>query len=89
MDEMGCCAPVFVTFQVPTVTVGRPLFVEKVMSEGVTFTLVCKIAKSDLALSCLSVRLSTWNISAPTCQIFVKLYIWVFFQNLLRKFKFP
>jgi len=35
-----------------------------------------------------SVRLSAWNNLAPTGQIFVKFEIWVFFENLSRKFKF-
>ena len=42
-----------------------------------------------LALSCLSVRLSARNISAPTGRLFMKFCIWVIFQNLSRKFKFP
>ena len=37
-----------------------------------------------LASSCLSV----WNNSAPTGRIFMKFYIWVFLENLSRKFKF-
>jgi len=36
----------------------------------------------------MSVRLSAWNSSAPTGRIFMKFYIWVFFENLSRKFKF-
>jgi hypothetical protein len=36
----------------------------------------------------LSVRSSTWNNSAPTGRIFMKFYIWVYLENLLRKFKF-
>jgi len=31
---------------------------------------------------------SAWNNSAPTGRIFNKFYIWVFFENLFRKFKF-
>jgi hypothetical protein len=34
---------------------------------------------------CLSLRLSAWENSAPTGRIFMKLYIWVYFQNLSRK----
>ena len=37
---------------------------------------------------CPYICLSTWNTSAPTGQIFNKLYIWEFFENLSRKFKF-
>jgi hypothetical protein len=44
--------------------------------------------KRLLALSCLSDRPSTWNNSAPTVQIVMKFDIRVFFENLLRKFKF-
>jgi len=36
---------------------------------------------------CPSVRLSVWNNSVPTRQIFMKFYTWVFFENLLRNFK--
>jgi len=37
----------------------------------------------------LSVRLSaSTNNSAPTAGIFMKFYIWAFFENLSRKFKF-
>ena len=35
-----------------------------------------------------SVCLSAWNNSAPTWQIFMKFYIWTFFENLSRKLKF-
>jgi len=41
-----------------------------------------------LASSCLSVRPSAWNNSAPTRRIFMKFNIWVFFENLSRKFQF-
>jgi hypothetical protein len=34
---------------------------------------------------CPSVRPSAWNNSAPTGRIFMKLDLWVFFENLLRK----
>ena len=37
---------------------------------------------------CLSVCLSAWNSSAPTWRIFTKFDIWVFFENLSRKFNF-
>ena len=36
----------------------------------------------------MSVNLSAWNNSAPTGRIFMKLYIWVFFENLSRKLKY-
>ena len=50
------------------------------------FMHVHKIVKSDYWLHhvCLSAR----NDCAPTEQIFSKFDIWVFFENLLRKFKF-
>ena len=49
-----------------------------------------------LVTSCLSarvfarpsVRVSAWNNSALTGRIFMKFVIWVFFENLSRKFKF-
>jgi len=37
---------------------------------------------------CPSVRQPAWNNSAPTGRIFMKFYISVFLENLLRKFKF-
>jgi hypothetical protein len=37
---------------------------------------------------CPSVRLSAWNNSASIRQIFMKFYICIFLENLLRKFKF-
>jgi len=47
------------------------------------FRRVCKIAKSGY-----SVRLSAWNTSASTGQIFVKFDTWIFFDNLSRSCKF-
>ena len=42
-----------------------------------------------LASSCLSVLcLSAWNSSAPTGRIFMKFFIWMFFENPSRKFEF-
>jgi len=36
----------------------------------------------------LSVCLSAWNNSAPTGRIFMKFYMWAFFESLQRKFNF-
>jgi len=50
-----------------------------------------KLQKQMLASSCLSVkslRPSTWNTSAPTGRISTKFDIWLFFENLTRKFNF-
>jgi hypothetical protein len=48
-----------------------------------------KIAKKRLlASSCLAVRLSAWYNSAPTGRIFMKFDIWLFFENMSRKFNF-
>jgi hypothetical protein len=44
--------------------------------------------KRILASSCLSVRLSAWYNWASTGRIFMKILVWVFFENLLRIFKF-
>jgi hypothetical protein len=48
--------------------------------------------RKALASLCLSVRpsvrLSAWSNSSPTGRIFIKFDIWVFFENLSRKFKF-
>ena len=52
--------------------------------QTVVFRRVCKIAKSNYHLRhvCLSVRLSARNNSALTRQIFIKFYVWVFFENM-------
>jgi len=47
-------------------------------------------AKLQKATICfvMSICLPAWNIWAPTGQIFMKLDVWVFFEDLLREFKF-
>jgi hypothetical protein len=53
------------------------------------FRCVRKISKKWLLVSsCLSVRLSAWSNSAPIGRIFMKFFIWSFFENPLRQFKF-
>ena len=47
------------------------------------WALSLKCEKWPLASSCLTVRLSSWNNSDPTGRIFMKFYVWVFFENLL------
>jgi hypothetical protein len=50
--------------------------------ETLFFKRVHKTAKRDcLASSCLSVRLPTWNNSAPTGRIFIKFDVWGFLEN--------
>ena len=53
------------------------------------FRRVLKIANGKylLRLVCLFVRLSTWNNPAPNRRIFTTFDIWVFFENLSRKFE--
>jgi len=46
-----------------------------------------KIAKSDFNFV-ISVCPSAWNNAASTERIFMRFYIWVFFENLSTKFKF-
>jgi hypothetical protein len=49
-----------------------------------------KVAESDYWLrNCLSVCrcVFPWNKSAPSGRIFMEFYIWLFFENLLRKWK--
>ena len=55
------------------------------------FRSVHKIARSGYELRHVrpSVRLSAWNNPTSTGRIFIKFCICVFFENLLRKFKFP
>ena len=48
---------------------------------------VRKIAKASTSFI-MSVRVSAWNNSASTGRIFIKFYIWWFFENLSRKFEF-
>ena len=38
---------------------------------------------------CLSVSPSTWNNSPRSKRTLMKFHIWVFFETLLRKFRFP
>jgi hypothetical protein len=45
-------------------------------------------ATVSLRLSICSSVLSAWSKSAPTGRIFMKSGIWVFFENLSRKFKY-
>jgi len=54
------------------------------------FRRVLKIVKSDYELrhEWSSVRLSACNNSIPIGRIFMKFDIWVFFENLSKKFKF-
>lgn len=54
------------------------------------FRCIHKIVKRNCELhhTCPAVWLSAWYILAPTGRIFVKFDIWVFFKNLLTKFKF-
>ena len=44
-------------------------------------------SKRPLSSLCLSLRPSAWNNSAPTERIFMKFYIWGFFENTSRKLK--
>jgi hypothetical protein len=53
-----------------------------------TISFAMSVRLSVCLPACLSFHLSAWKNSAPTGRIFMKFYIWVFFQNLLRKFKF-
>jgi hypothetical protein len=51
-----------------------------------------KIVKSDFSFVmsvCPSFRPSAWSNWAPTGQIFITFDIWVFFENMSTKFKFP
>ena len=44
--------------------------------------------KRLLASSCVSIFPSVFNCSAPAGRVFVKFYIWVFFESLSRIFRF-
>jgi len=54
------------------------------------FRRVRKIAKSDCQLCHVSpsIRLSAWNVSAPTGRFFMKFNAGVFFESMPRKLKF-
>jgi len=52
------------------------------------FEKVRKVAISFVVSVCSSVRLSTWNSSAPTGWIVITLDMWESFKNMSRKFKF-
>ena len=53
---------------------------------GIFWGAVRKIAKRDYQFR--YVRPSAWNNSAPTGRIYMKFYIWVWFEELWRTFKF-
>jgi hypothetical protein len=44
-------------------------------------------AVRDCLFNIFAGRPSAWDKSAPTSRIFVKLYVWEFFENLSEKFK--
>jgi hypothetical protein len=46
-----------------------------------------KLRKTTLSFP-MTVCPFSWNNSAPTRRILMKIYVWAFFENLLRKFKF-
>jgi hypothetical protein len=46
---------------------------------------VHKIAKSNLALSCTSIRLPAWNKTSSTGWIFMQFGIWVFFFKICQE----
>jgi len=61
------------------------------MYKSRTLNLLCAFAKECISFVMpvrLSVRLSTWNNSAPNGRIFMKFDIGGFFENLSRNFKF-
>jgi hypothetical protein len=50
----------------------------------VSFIGVKKLQKATISFImtvCLSIQPSIWNNSAPTLEIFIKFYIWVFFEH--------
>jgi len=77
--------------EVNTIHISR-LFFFSLRYISISFRHFRKISKRLSASSCLSVCLSVcppiWNNSDLTGKIFVKFYIWLFFNNLSRKFKF-
>ena len=56
--------------------------------QNVKFLDVFAMLRKATFLCFVSVRLSAWRNSVPTGRISINLYIWVFFGNLARKFKF-
>jgi hypothetical protein len=65
----------------------RTCITEKMQKFLAAFIKLCKATVS--LVMCLSGSPSTWNSkSAPTSQIFMKLGIWLFFENISIKFKF-
>ena len=47
-----------------------------------------RLLDSSCLFVCSSVRLSAWKSSASNKRVFIKLEIWVFFENVSRKSKF-
>jgi len=55
----------------------------------IDFGYVRKTAKKKKTINfVMSVRLSAWNISAPTGRIFIEFYIWLFLENTSTKFRY-
>ena len=71
--------------KISTVIFHSPWFT--VILSNLIFCHIRKIAKSGVSLV-MSIRRSTWNNSAATGRINIKLYIWGFLRTLSRKFKF-
>ena len=79
--ERRCCLEVLRCNVLTTMTV----------KSVVILSIFSKLQNQMLASSCLSVksvRPSTWSTSAPTGRISMKFDIWLFFENLPRKFNF-
>jgi hypothetical protein len=58
------------------------------VAQSFHFLPLCKMFKRFLAahiILFMSVRLSAWQRSAPTGQIFIKFHIWAFVENMSRK----
>ena len=82
------CETHFVNFHSAKINFSKDAGDRKVYGMRV-FRRVRKISESDISFVisvCPSLSLSAWDISAPIEQIFMKFYICVFFENLLRKF---
>jgi hypothetical protein len=63
-----------------------PVLTTRQKNSFLFFRCVAKLRKANISFV-MSVCSSAWNNSAPTGRIFMKFGIWVFFEDLSRKFQ--
>lgn len=83
--SVGVLHPVRIMYTTSLVTESNFLEIYKQqMYYSIVFSFLGVFAKlQKVTISLMSECPPAWNNSAPTGWIFIKLYIWVFFKNLL------